>query len=160
MWVYLHVTAYPLCFQNCLFLLVLGVIGTSSLCPVHTRRMSATLHLRDAVQKMETMVAKECSHLVQQHSTVQIMENFPFFGLCCAATCPVWAGGYQLQRCLFSSQGDTRGRRSVLRGLPVALGVRGHDTRQDQVYTLCYPSGMDSPCSPGKLLNASPTQIT
>ncbi len=24
---------------------------------------------------------------------MQIMENFPFFALCCAATRPVWAGG-------------------------------------------------------------------
>ena len=31
--------------------------------------------------------------MVQQHSTVQIMENFPFFALCCAATRPVWEGG-------------------------------------------------------------------
>ncbi len=30
--------------------------------------------------------------MVQQHSTVQIMKNFPFFALGCAATRPVWPG--------------------------------------------------------------------
>ena len=39
------------------------------------------------------MVAKEGVH-TWCSSTAQTMENFPFFMLCCTATCPVWAGRY------------------------------------------------------------------
>ena len=41
------------------------------------------------MQQIET-VAKEGVHT--ECSTVQIMENVPFFMLCCTATRPVWAG--------------------------------------------------------------------
>ncbi len=42
---------------------------------------------------METTVAKQCSHIVQHSNTVQIMEMFQFFALCCSATRPHRAGG-------------------------------------------------------------------
>ena len=41
---------------------------------------------------METTVVSWCVHT--QCSTVQIMEKFPFFELCCAAMRPVWPGRY------------------------------------------------------------------
>ncbi len=49
------------------------------------------------MQQMETAVAKEgvhtqCSSTAPLCSTVQILENFPFFGLCCPATRPVGTG--------------------------------------------------------------------
>ena len=47
--------------------------------------VGVTLRLRDSARKMETTVAKECSHLVQQYSTVQISIFRAV--LCYNATC-------------------------------------------------------------------------
>ncbi len=57
--------------------------------PHRVRKRNVTSASRSAKNRNKCC-QEGCSHIMQQHSTVQILENFYFFSLCCTAMCPVW----------------------------------------------------------------------